>query len=561
MSFFSAIKHYFFKHPLFRTVVLFGSIFLSFSIFFLVFEQDNDPPILTEITPSVGEPSDVMTIVGMNFGTKDTAYYVEIGGIRLTSSAYLSWSDTLIKVVLPYNVSDGLVYVETRAGRSNPSIFANRQTIPVPVQYNPQTTIPIIDAVKGGINTTGSIVTLNGQNFGSLRGSSQILFTVAKSDRSNNRMLIPASEFDKDYQFWSNTELQVRIPDGAISGEIYVQTEHGESNGYNFNLSRGSGTKSYSDSRTYLISLNADIAETEAEAHATLTLFMPLPIQSVAQRSIEILSSQPEPEIIGYMNTLVHQITPSEATRKKITFSHSLNLEVFATRTNINSSLVPQYSKTVLALYNQYLEADALVPSDNKSIIELASKIVGNEKNPWRKAKLLYDWIIENISILPILRSENSSILDVLTTNSGDAYDLAVFYTTLLRAAGVPAITNSGILVDSDMKSTNHWWTEFYIEEAGWIPADPALGANLPYKAFQKPEVPATFYFGNLDAQHITFSRGWNNIGQTHIMGKKVYRPKSYALQSIWEESTAGIIGYSSYWADVLVVGIYQGTE
>lgn len=557
MSFFSRIKYYLFKHPLFRTLVLVGSIVLIFSIFLFILAQNKYPPVLTEITPSVGEPGDIMTITGMHFGTKETDYYVEIGGTRLTSSAYLSWSDTLIKVILPHNISDGLVYVQTRTGRSKPSIFANRQTIPVPVKYNSQTTMPAIETIKGSENTTGSIITIRGKNFGTLRGTGQVLFTATKEERANDSTLTPCSEFDKDYQFWSDTELQVRIPDGAISGEIYVKTKHGESNGYNFNLSRGVGTKTYTDSRTYLIKLNADISEAEAEAHATLTLFMPLPIQSIAQHPVEIISSQPEPDMIGYMNTLVHQVTPSEAVEKKIIFSHSLTLDVYAIRTSIDSRLVPQYSKTVLALYNQYLKADGLVPSDDESVIEIVSEIVGNEKNPWLKAKLLYDWIIENIAVLPALRDANPPILDVLTTNTGDAYDIAVLYTAFLRAAGIPAITNSGILVDSDMQSTNHWWCEFYIEEAGWIPVDPALGAGLPYKAFQKPENPADFYFGNLDAQHITFSRGWNNIGQTHITGKKVYRPKSYALQSIWEESTAGIIQYSSYWADAIVIGIY----
>lgn len=542
---------------MFRLLVLLGSIVVIFSVFFFIVAQDRYPPTLTEITPSVGEPEDIMTIVGMHFGTKGTDSFVEIGGTRLTSSSYLSWTDTLIKVVLPYNVSDGLVYVETRTGRSNPNIFANRQTIPVPVRHNPQTTIPAIDTIQGKENTTGSIITISGQNFGTLRGTSQVLFTTANGKRVNNRILIPCSEFDKDYQFWSDTELQVRIPDGAIGGEIYVKTEHGNSNGYNFNLSRGAGTKTYTDSRTYLVNLNADIAEAEADAQATLTLFMPLPIQSVAQRDMEIVSSDPEPEIIGYMNTLVHQVTPSKAAEKKIFFSHSLTIDVYAIRTTIDSRLVPPYSKTVLTLYNQYLKADDLVPSDDESVIEIVNKIVGDEKNSWLKAKLLYDWIIENIIVLEKLRTENPPTLDALTTNMGDAYDLAVLYTAFLRAAGIPAITNSGILVDSDMKSINHWWAEFYIEEAGWIPADPALGANLPYKAFQKPEVPADFYFGNLDAQHITFSRGWNNIEQTHIMGKKVYRPKSYALQSLWEESTTGITQYSSYWADALVVGIY----
>ena len=154
-------------------------------------------------------------------------------------------------------------------------------------------------------------------------------------------------------------------------------------------------------------------------------------------------------------------------------------------------------------------------------------------------------------------QSGDTNVLRSLSSKKADAYDMAVLYTALLRAAGIPSLTNGGILVDSDMQSRNHWWCEFYIDEVGWIPADPALGAGLAYKAFQKPESAADFYFGNSDAQHITFSRGWNNIKPAHVTGKKVYRPKSYALQSIWEETTAGSVKYSSYWQDAAVTGIY----
>ena len=145
----------------------------------------------------------------------------------------------------------------------------------------------------------------------------------------------------------------------------------------------------------------------------------------------------------------------------------------------------------------------------------------------------------------------------MLTSLQGDCYDFAIIYCALARAAGIPAIPISGILADSQKGSRTHWWCEIYFENFGWFPVDPSAGSGIEFDFFQKQEDPRAFYFGNMDSQHIAFSRGWNEIKPTIINNKTVYRPKAYALQSIWEESTAGTTGYSSFWSDPVVLGIY----
>ncbi|MFI3257048.1 MAG: transglutaminase domain-containing protein [Spirochaetales bacterium] len=548
------IKYYFFKYPLFRALILIGSCVAVF--LFFIFSKTAYSPVIATINPTIGQSGDIMTITGEHFGEKNSSSHVEINGMRLTSSSYLTWTDTVIKAVLPYNVSDGLVYVETPSGRSDPGIFANKQTIPVPVQHNPIITVPQIQNITSSKYTVGSIITLNGQNFGNIRGDSEVLFDDAGFDNANNREFITCSQFNKDYQFWSDTQIQIRIPEGSTTGKVYVQTADGRSEGHNITISHTAGQKTYVDSRNYIVQVSADVAEIKAEEYATVTLFMPMPAQSIQQRSMQLLSSE-IPAQMTYQNTFVHQISAQEAIRNKISLSHSVSIDVYGVQTNVNVNSVPQYSNTVLALYNEYLQADDLIPSDDEIVTETVGEIVGNERNPWRKAQALYNWTVENIQVLPTLNTADSSVLDALENLQGDAYDMAVLYTAFLRAANIPAIVTAGILVDTDVKTVNHWWCEFYIEDIGWIPADPALGANLPYKAFTNRENPAEFYFGNIDAQHIAFSRGQTKINQTHIMGKKVYRPKSYALQSIWEESTSGVIGYSSYWPDARIIGIY----
>src|SRR5574344_692798 len=145
----------------------------------------------------------------------------------------------------------------------------------------------------------------------------------------------------------------------------------------------------------------------------------------------------------------------------------------------------------------------------------------------------------------------------ILTSGKGDAYDWAILYTALVRSAEIPCIPVSGVLIDSELKARNHWWSEFYIENFGWIPVDPALAAGLEYKPFRPVADAKSFYFGSLDSQHVAFSRGFNEIKQSSTHSKYIYRARSYALQSIWEEASGTNINYSSLWNNPVVIGIY----
>lgn len=558
MSFIGHFIYRFRRHPLFRTAVIVGFIAVIVSLFFSLSSVKERPPVLSGIYPAVGEPGEIITITGKNFGTsKATDSFVEIAGGKLSSSAYITWSDTFIRAVLPYNVEDGLVYVQTKNGKSEAEIFVNKQTLPVPVRHNPKTSIPFIASIDKKTMNIGDLVTVRGNSFGNLREASRVFFTAGSADSTKEKPLISCSDFDADYHFWSDTELQVRVPDGADSGYVYVETDYGKSNGFDYNLAAGAVTKTYSDLRTYSVKLSADISDAQAETNTTLTLFIPLPRLTSTQRSVQAVASSPAPSISGYMNTLVHRINLSETTGKKSTFSHTFVVGVHGLHTEVDETKVKAYSEDTKKIYAAYLKNDPIVPSDNQSVRSLAVSIVKKEKNPYLQARLLYKWIIANITVENRTSTGERNISDILRVKKADAYETAILYTALLRACDIPALTDSGILVDSDMQSRNHWWCEFYLEGAGWIPADPALGAGLAYKSFQRQDSPADFYFGSLDAQHITFSRGWNNIKPAHIAGKKVYRPKSYALQSIWEETTAGTVKYSSYWQDAAVTGVY----
>ena len=114
-------------------------------------------------------------------------------------------------------------------------------------------------------------------------------------------------------------------------------------------------------------------------------------------------------------------------------------------------------------------------------------------------------------------------------------------------------------MIGQDLTTQAHWWNEIYLAGFGWFPVDVALGDYLDYKRWPDPDnmESALYYFGNLDSHHIGFSRGFNEIKPFAQDNKTVKYPKSFALQSIWEEASTNTAKYSSYWSVPSIKGVY----
>lgn len=549
-----------------RGVCFLAIVAIVFVIIIIAIRIPTTSPSITSINPKIGIPGDIMVITGSGFGdTRDTSY-VEIGGFSMTSSSYLSWTDTQIKLLLPADVQDGLVYVVTRNGQSEPVIFANRESIPVVVRNEKRTALPVVSSIAPNNASSGQILTIIGENFGSLRNNSAVYFTPqwmeGKTQPHDIEQLeqsyIAAFENDFDYEFWSDTEIRVRVPDSAISGYVFVYTDKGTSNRTRITVNHPIGTKELTGKRTYLVQLSADISDIQAESDPLITLRIPRPQPSATQPYIQLTECSPKPIFEDYNKSVIHhvQATGTEE-QEKVVFTQNFVIPVYSVSTHIIPSKVTKLSEKNRLLYTIYTSPDECIPSDSPEIQNLARTIIGKEENPYLRGKLLYNYMIDNYELLPEVIQDNVAPLAMLSEKKGDAYDFAVTFCAMARAVGIPAIPVSGIIVDYEKNSKNHWWCEIYIEKFGWMPIDVALGAGLERGLFQEPENRRDFYYGNMDSQHIAFSRDWNNVKPAIINNKTVHRPKTYALQSIWEEASTGITSYSSFWSDPIVLGIY----
>lgn len=567
MKYIEKLSYFFRKYALFRVGCYICVVLIFLFILFLVGYQSKSTPVIESIVPPVGSPGDVITIKGKNFGEERDMGYVSFSGSKLTASSYISWSDELIKIVLPANVQDGLVIVSNHDLQSKPSLFVNEVDIPVPVSLAKQISKPVISEISSESVAVGELLSITGTNFGEVRNTSKVLFSIDYEKKINNsnyrnsniisESMIEVSELENGYEFWSNTEIRVRIPDGATSGYVVVETDKERSDPFEITIANDAGIKAFSAKKIYLIQYSAELKDVETSEESSITFRCPLPCISASQPILEITEVIPPPLLQNYQNCMIQQVTKYKSSDDKTSFNQSFVVSIYEVSTQINPDKILPSNRLNESFYNKYTISDSIIPADDERLVSLYRQIVGKEKNQYRRAKLIYDYMCENYSVSKKNRKSDADSFDLLTKRRGDAYDFAVIYTALLRTAGIPALMDGGILVGQDLKSQAHWWCEFYINGFGWVPVDIALGAGLEYKDWLNVSDPKEYYFGNLDSHHIAFSRGFVDMKPFNQDNKTVQYRKSFALQSIWEESSESIDKYTSYWTLPNIKGVY----
>lgn len=561
------VSYVFRKHPWVR---VFSLIFVVASVFFisyLISHETEEAPVIESIIPPVGSPGDVVLITGKNFGDERDMSYVSFSGAKITASSYISWSDTAIKLVLPANVQDGLVIVGTKDAQSNPALFANEGDIPVLVPTTQQIIKPIITSLSSEKIAVGESLTIIGNNFGETRNNSKVFFTIDYNNNIKNasyvnkRMttenLVEVSADESGYEYWSNTEIHVRVPTGARTGVVIVENDKNSSDPFNIEISEVAGSREYLDKKIFVVQYGADVIDVDTPDVSTITLRCPIPVKIPSQNAVDTTEIQPVPLIQNYQNCNVQQFKRDKNSVYKNSFTQTFVLPVYEVRTKVNPDKIGSMKNLNNAFYLTYTRKDSIIPADTDEMVDLYKKIVGKEKNYYKRAKLIYDYMCDNYSITKKNRKNDADPMDLIKKEKGDAYDFTIIYAALLRTAGVPCVVNSGILINQDLTTQNHWWVDFYMPSVGWIPVDIALGAGLEYKAWNGNVDAREYYFGNMDSHRVTFSRGYTEMKPLSQDNKTIQYTKSFALQSIWEEASSNTIKYSSYWSVPVINGVY----
>ncbi|MDR3304208.1 MAG: IPT/TIG domain-containing protein [Treponema sp.] len=515
--------------------------------FLLSLSCKEDGPVILAIDPTVGLSGETLTISGERFGNERG--YITIAAAPLPiNSSYLEWSDTLIRVIIP-DGETGLLYVYQHGKQSNPAVFANHDSIPVLTQQSGSTT-PVIDAVKPVAASIGALITIQGSGFGAAREGGGVFFTWAGEAQA----LFPASE--PDYELWNDREIQVRVPDGAAGGHIEVHTSGGTSQQRAFAVTGKPGTKTYTEQKRYTITYTVDIQADSAENPNTLYLWVPEPVASASQWNVERLERSMKPFAEQYQGTTIFQLNdlvPGENTG--LLFSYIV--DVYAIATSVKQAAESVAVSSGLGSQNPgYTMPTALIPSDDAAVAARAAAIIGRERNTYEQARLIYEWLITECSVQSAWLG--NSALDALERKRADPFSASLLFCALARAAGIVAIPVAGVLIDRTNTAIPHYWAEFWLDNFGWVPLDAALGAGAAPPTFNAPPSPATYYFGNLDNQRLTFSRGLTMLSQMDIRGRTKTRDGAYALQNVWEEAVGGLESYTSRWSAIIISGQHR---
>lgn len=166
------------------------------------------------------------------------------------------------------------------------------------------------------------------------------------------------------------------------------------------------------------------------------------------------------------------------------------------------------------------LTANRYVPVGDK-YEKLARQIVGEETNPVRQARKIYDWVLDYVEYWvkdpkTLKASPNGESDYCLSSKTGNCTDFHSLYASLSRSVGIPTrivygsffqgentpIPHKASLEGKDTDASYHCWIELFIKGIGWLSLDVALADLLPSNEQHD------YYFGALEPRRVTWSYG-----------------------------------------------------
>ena len=548
------------KSRFYRIYVIFNFIF--FLLYFFSGCKEKTPEI-SFIDPSIGRMGDVLTIIGSGFGDERNESFITIAGTSPTTSSYLSWSDKEITIRVPEFGEAGLVYVHRGQKKSNAALFANLLTLPEAVSGSQIGNDPEISSIEPSSAPIGSLITIRGNNFGASRETGGVFFAWNAETPAGAQAITPPDfvevfQSELGYESWSEREIRVRVPDGAISGNLEVRTARGNSRPVYFEITGKPGTKIFKDKKTYTFSYSAEIQIEQAAIPNALYIWIPRPALSASQRNVSLLSRSFTPFVDNYRSTSLFQFHDTHSgTNLDITLSYET--DVYTVETNIRNTAVVRLNRPS-PMGSAVSLPSALIPSEDQAVRAQVRTIIGNERLPFPRAQRIYNWLVSNIKVQADLISDNVTeagvVLEALGNKAADSFSVSLLFCALARATEIPAQPVAGVIIDRWGNATKHFWAEFWLDGFGWVPLDIALGAGVSPPEFNIRDDHTAYYFGNLDNQRIAFSRGEHFLPQMTPRGRIASRDREYSLQNIWEEAAEGLESYSSLWSDVTITGM-----
>lgn len=207
---------------------------------------------------------------------------------------------------------------------------------------------------------------------------------------------------------------------------------------------------------------------------AEMTVWMSMPVDRPGQDvTIGGIEPKPREEIDssgGENHYLVWEVKAKGS--ESLLMGFDFTVELSPIETAVDPELIEPWDREG-RIFRTYTLSEFGIETEGP-VADLAAEIVGDEVNPWRRARLIFDWMIANMVFVPGGEGENRA-QTVCLTRRGDCGQYSLLFCALCRSVGIPARPVTGEMLTGGM----HRWAEFHIPPYGWIPADPAAAQAL----------------------------------------------------------------------------------
>jgi transglutaminase-like putative cysteine protease len=279
----------------------------------------------------------------------------------------------------------------------------------------------------------------------------------------------------------------------------------------------------------YVYSLKAEIEQADLPPGEVVRAWFPYPLLTPAVQNIRTVSVQPAgalkycPDVgadigIAYLE-LDRPKTEDVVIELKVAF------DAYHTDCVIDPEAIPPYDEQG-ELYRRFTRSEQQMAL-TEPLSKLARSIVGEEKNAYRKARKLYDWVCENVKYNFVWRWRDATFTfgcaseEVRTRRIGDCVIQSVFYAALCRSVGVPARVCNGPIFPPGMKN-DHVWAEVYFPKYGWTPVDVTyseVAGMVPGLSDPQRRRIRDFFFGRMDRYRFCTQR--NDLAQALVPVKR----------------------------------------
>ena len=239
------------------------------------------------------------------------------------------------------------------------------------------------------------------------------------------------------------------------------------------------------------VTLGEELLAQDGEYH----IHVPLPLEKFQMSDVNLISYNP-----AYLS-----VAPPDAHQRTVCFSGTAQeLRTCQIEYSLTNTMHYQNPDPALVSPEQpCFDTEEQLPhiAFTPYLRALTAEIVGNETNPLKKARKIYDFVTTKVVYsymrsyisLPVIPEYCASRL------RGDCGVQALTFITMCRIAGIPARWQSGLYADW-RSADSHDWAMFYVAPFGWLYCDCSFGGSAwRQKAYDR----WNFYFCNLDPYRV----------------------------------------------------------